>query len=1801
MTRSTRDPARDDVLDANLGKLVPMADAPAMRADARDRIRARLLAVHARPRRERSRIVTTGWILALGAATAAVVANVRGGGGAHEGGPIADTNQGGTKRPDDRVVLADGSTADLGPGGKVEVKGDRKVRITGAVLLDVVPGKGQFVVETANGQLTVIGTRFLVEATADRTVASVLRGAVAMRSAGGEEVVRAGEQGTMTAKSPPTRGPAPRLSHLVSWIAERRRRDETQPTGPARSGVLVARNPMWQEQEFPLPLRALTVDVHLENQVARVALDQTFHNPEQQQLEGVYKFSLPPDASVARLAMYVDGRLTESAVVERMRARRIYEDIVYTHRDPALMEQMGASKVSMRIFPLFPRQDKRVLLAYTQPLARTYDDVTLTVPMPDLETPVAEVNMQVKVVGCGTCEISSPSHRVQIQRDGADAIVRHQGVAETLGDSLVLRVRRPDAPQVSVAQTIEDARRYALLRVRPTVDAAQAAGVTADRPKKWVILSDTSASRGFTERRAQAEMIDRLVQEIDEHDQVAIVAFDATHRRFAPWQDAIGVDRKALAAFLTADGGLGETDLVTSLEGAVKLLDGEPGYVVYLGDGTATGGRRTIDQLRDAVAGKATFIGVGIGDGSDMPTLSALADATSGMALHVDLGDDLAWRALDLVAALYTPRVTGLVATLETAGGQVGDEDVSAYLRSAQVAAGEDIEVVVRAPARADLSALVLRGMVGGRPWSQRIELASAARAAGDAGYLPRLWAERRIDHLMTIGDRALAPCTTTPCASDEERAIAAYHARKQEIVELGKAHFLLSPHTSLIVLENDAMYRQYGVTKGTGETWAPYAAPETIAVVATVAPPVTDTRPLWRFPTPWMYGHGGGWAGNGWGDDWDGQWGLSHRGGEFRATSGFGKLGTIGHGSGGGGSGTGQGYGRAGAAATGATATALPSVSAPADEADPAKEAKKDSSRLDFVEDGEAAGAVSAEPDADRDVRFADDATVAQPMAGADAPFETPIAGGLLGARTRGPAREAFWPDANLHFEERGRWNRQQAAYWYGLTPQAFHHSTDYRLDDVTEWLPGFSRTGYDDLADALVSAAAGGRGSIEKDARALLDEARRKLGAGRWVLAGGGEIVIDAQGRIEATRTLEVGTQEVMTFDGTTLVHRYPSLGVETTRAATDREPALLASYLPVVAPRADALARWYHVTLSAPRTLRLTPVAKHAASWELQLDDFGAVVAMSFVRGTERTPVFTAARDASGYVLSAGGRSELLRFTADARAQVSATPATPVAIGMPMSAPAAVRATLDGLAAGDPARRRVLHQLAASSLAAHDVGALAKVAVMLAELGSLSPGELALVGASMAWVPGDKVDLVLGKSAGTAAADPMAAYLRASLDVRLGKRADFTAVAARASGVVALLADYRAALLATERDDSRAALKAFDTFASRHLRAATLRLVGATRLAQLHAHRSADAVAVLDRVADGEWRNLARQEAARYLYRKPAEAAERWVALLSDVELGAAPPMVDWNARNVVVSSARGEVGWQLAMSAWRQRVIAGGNFEHVMAFARAAALTPASGDLDAALDRAALLAPTADAVAAVVAMATQHGKFDKARATLDGARARFPGNPRLLRLASTVAEQAGDVRVAADLFTQVMKAEADTPAALSQLRADFTRLISLHGQVAKVSGGADRQLARDAAVAAGRDWRAIDPDHAPRERVLGELLIALGEDEEAWRYLSTPIDLAPREGASFQVAAEVLQRQGKLDQALGLWWRAYAIDATNPTWLQRAAQVELALGQKDKAKATLTKIARGAWHQRWSGVKYWAENALRQERN
>ena len=252
-----------------------------------------------------------------------------------------------------------------------------------------------------------------------------------------------------------------------------------------------------------------------------------------------------------------------------------------------------------------------------------------------------------------------------------------------------------------------------------------------------------------------------------------------------------------------------------------------------------TSGARNLDALRAQLAGKARFIGVGVGDGPDTQTLETLAASTNGYATTIDLADDVGWRAFDLVAALHTTRVSGLDARLVDATGTLVPSTL--YLRSPQLTDGEEIELVAKLAGSGTPTAVELTGTMNGAPWQRRIELPE--KTAETASYLPRLWAQRHVAARMLAKHEAivLPPCTAPAattrhavmCETESEAREKRDEAIRQEVVALGKQYFLLSRHTSLIVLENDAMYAQYGVRKGSGETWAPYALPATIPAVS--------------------------------------------------------------------------------------------------------------------------------------------------------------------------------------------------------------------------------------------------------------------------------------------------------------------------------------------------------------------------------------------------------------------------------------------------------------------------------------------------------------------------------------------------------------------------------------------------------------------------------------------------------------------------------------------------------------------------------------------------------------------------------------------------------------------------------------------------------------------------------------------------------------------------------------------------------------------------------------------------------
>ena len=84
------------------------------------------------------------------------------------------------------------------------------------------------------------------------------------------------------------------------------------------------------------------------------------------EIEADYIFPLPPDATVTDFIMYVGGEPLKPEILDSDQARKIYEDIVRSRKDPALLEYIGRGAFRARVFPIFPWDEKRIQLEYSE-------------------------------------------------------------------------------------------------------------------------------------------------------------------------------------------------------------------------------------------------------------------------------------------------------------------------------------------------------------------------------------------------------------------------------------------------------------------------------------------------------------------------------------------------------------------------------------------------------------------------------------------------------------------------------------------------------------------------------------------------------------------------------------------------------------------------------------------------------------------------------------------------------------------------------------------------------------------------------------------------------------------------------------------------------------------------------------------------------------------------------------------------------------------------------------------------------------------------------------------------------------------------------------------------------------------------------------------------------------------------------------------------------------------------------------------------------------------------------------------
>lgn len=200
------------------------------------------------------------------------------------------------------------------------------------------------------------------------------------------------------------------------------------PLAASADGIIIVDPPICDPGPCPpMPISQLAIEYHhvdvtIEDQVAITHVDQVFRNDNDWTVEGTYIFPLPPGATVTNFILWMDGEPVEGRVLTREEARQIYEDIVRSMQDPALLEYVDRGAVQASIFPIPAGAESRVELEYTQVLPIDNGLVHYRYPLNTERfstEPLEDVSVTIEVRSAQAVRaVYSPSHPVAVSRDG---------------------------------------------------------------------------------------------------------------------------------------------------------------------------------------------------------------------------------------------------------------------------------------------------------------------------------------------------------------------------------------------------------------------------------------------------------------------------------------------------------------------------------------------------------------------------------------------------------------------------------------------------------------------------------------------------------------------------------------------------------------------------------------------------------------------------------------------------------------------------------------------------------------------------------------------------------------------------------------------------------------------------------------------------------------------------------------------------------------------------------------------------------------------------------------------------------------------------------------------------------------------------------------------------------------------------------------------------------------------------------------------------------------------------------------
>jgi Flp pilus assembly protein TadD len=548
--------------------------------------------------------------------------------------------------------------------------------------------------------------------------------------------------------------PAPRASARGNRTVTRasvRRHIRPRPLPPP---VLMVRR---GRRSVPLTLTRVDVRATIIGHLAETQMTMTFYNPNNRSLEGDLYFPLPEGSTVSGYALDVNGRMVDGVVVGKDRARQVFETEVRKGVDPGLVEWTKGRNFKTRVFPIPARGTRTIRVSYVADVDQTSLGAIYRLPL-SFRKKVKSFSLRVEVVKAAARPVVKSGgprgFRFATWRDSFVASAKLSGARLTKD----LRVALPNIERKPVrVEQAPDGNVYFTLRDVVTHRTAQA---TAS-PRRIALYWDASGSRAKASHAAELKLLGQYLDKLRRPVEVMLVAFRNVAER--PRRFRLPAQRKALLRALRTmryDGG--------TQVGSVRRLPGRFDLVLFFSDGLSSFGVERPPAL-----------------GAPVYTINASTSANHAFLRYLALRSGGAYLNLNR---------TGVKAALQS----IGAETFSFISAHATGAATSSLYPKVRVPVQgvftlagrltAPVAKVTLSYGAGSRVTHRRTFTVRRSDARkGDL--LRRAWAQKKLDDLMIFPAR-----------------------NRDAITALGLEYAIVTPGTSLLVLERLSQYIQYKI-----------------------------------------------------------------------------------------------------------------------------------------------------------------------------------------------------------------------------------------------------------------------------------------------------------------------------------------------------------------------------------------------------------------------------------------------------------------------------------------------------------------------------------------------------------------------------------------------------------------------------------------------------------------------------------------------------------------------------------------------------------------------------------------------------------------------------------------------------------------------------------------------------------------------------------------------------------------------------------------------------------------------------